>query len=101
MAKFAIGTAISGSDPTIEVTVEAAAPLAIGQHRFQLVVVDEAGNQSVPATVDVVVRDAQNPTAVLSAPSQVEFGKSFTLDGHLSTDVPPGQVVKFIWTQLT
>jgi hypothetical protein len=101
MAKFVLSTPVSGTDPTIEVTVDPATPLPVGQHRFQLVVVDESGNQSLPATVDVVVKDSQNPTAVLSAPAQVEFGQSFTLDGHLSSDVPPGKIVQFIWTQLS
>jgi hypothetical protein len=101
MAKFVVSTPISGTDPTIEVTVDIANPLAIGQHRFQLVVVDEAGNQSLPATVDVTVKDTTNPTAVLTAPTQVEFGKSFSLDGHTSSDVPPGRVVQYIWTQLS
>ncbi len=101
MAKFVVSTAISGTDPTIEVTVDPASPLPVGQHRFQLVVVDEAGNQSLPATVDVTVKDTTNPTAVLTAPAQVEFGKSFTLDGHTSSDVAPGKVVQYIWTQLS
>ena len=101
MANFVIGTPIEGTDPTIDVTVAPTAPLAIGQHRFQLVVVDDSGNKSQPATVDVVVRDTQNPTAVIQAPTQVEFGKTFTLDGHLSGDVAPGKVAKFIWTQLS
>jgi hypothetical protein len=101
MAKFVLSTPVEGTDPTIEVTVDPNTPLPIGQHKFQLVVVDESGNQSLPATVDVVVKDSQNPTAVLTAPSQVEYGKSFTLDGHTSSDVPPGKVVKFIWTLLS
>ena len=48
----------------------------------------------------VVVRDTQNPTAILKAPSQVEFGMSFLLDGRDSSDVPPGKVVKYIWTMM-
>lgn len=101
MPTFVVSTPISGPSPVIDVTVDPANPLAVGAHRFQLVVVDEAGNQSLPATVDVTVKDSTNPTAILTAPVTVEFGKSFTLDGHLSSDVAPGKVVQYIWTQLS
>ena len=98
MATFAIGTPIESADPVIEVTVDPTAPLAAGRHRFQLVVVDDAGNQSASDTVEIVVRDSTLPTAVLRVPSQVEFGSSFQLDGRASTDVAPGKVVKYIFT---
>jgi hypothetical protein len=100
MAKFAIGTPVESADPTVEVTVDPAAPLAVGRHTFQLVVVDDSGNQSLPDSVVVVVRDSQNPTAVLRVPTQVEFGTSFPLDGRASSDVPPGRVVKYIFTMI-
>ena len=100
MATFAIGTAVTTEDGTVEVTVDPTSPLASGEHVFQLVVEDDAGNQSDPATVKVVVRDSVKPTAVLVAPSTVEFGQSFTLDGRKSSDVAPGRVVKFIWTMV-
>jgi hypothetical protein len=98
MATFAIGTPVETDAPVIEVTVDPAAPLSAGRHRFQLVVVDDAGNQSAPDAVDVIVRDTTNPTAVLGVPSQVEFGGSFSLDGRRSSDVAPGRVVKYIFT---
>lgn len=98
MPAFVIGTPIESAEPLIEVTVDPAAPLAVGRHRFQLAVVDDSGNQSLPDTIDVVVRDSRNPTAVLRAPSQVEFGVSFQLDGRASSDVPPGKVVKYVFT---
>ena len=98
MPAFVIGTPIESADPLIEVTVDPAAPLPVGRHRFQLAVVDDSGNRSLPDTIDVVVRDSQNPTAVLRAPSQVEFGASFQLDGRASSDVPPGRVVKYVFT---
>jgi hypothetical protein len=98
MAKFVIGTAVETADPAVEVTVDPAAPLAAGRHRFQLVVVDDAGNQSLPDTVEVIVRDTTLPTAVIDAPAQVEFGASFRLDGRRSSDVAPGRVVRYIYT---
>ena len=98
MAAFVIGTPVESADPVIEVTVDPAAPLAVGRHRFQLAVVDDSGNVSLPDTVDVIVRDTTRPTAVLKAPSQAEFGTSFQLDGRASSDVAPGKVVKYIFT---
>jgi hypothetical protein len=100
MPKFVIGTPVESTTPSIEVTVNAQTPLPIGRHRFQLVVADDSGNQSLPDVVEVVVRDSTNPTAVIRAPSQVELGRSFNLDGRDSSDVPPGRIVKYIWTML-
>ncbi|MCA1568394.1 MAG: hypothetical protein LC803_22650 [Acidobacteria bacterium] len=100
MAKFVIGTPIETRESGVEVTVDPQSPLPIGRHRFQLVVGDDSGNLSLPDTVEIIVRDTTNPTAVIRAPAQVESGKSFTLDGRASSDVPPGRVVKFIWTML-
>lgn len=98
MATFVIGTPVETADPTIEFTVDPAAPLAPGRHRVQLVVTDDAGNDSQPDTVEFIVRDTQRPTAVLSVPSQVEFGTSFLLDGRRSSDVAPGRVVRYVFT---
>ena len=98
MPQFTIGTPIELEEPTVEDTVDPASPLSVGRHTFQLVVEDDSGNQSEPDTVEVIVKDSQAPTAVIKAPSQVEFGQSFTLDGRPSSDIPPGKVVKFTWT---
>ena len=98
MATFVIGEKVETEQPAVEVTVDPQNPLPVGKHSFQLVVMDESGNESLPATVDVIVKDGQNPTAVVTAPSQVEFGQSFLLDGRRSSDVPPGRVVRFVWT---
>ena len=92
---------VAGEEPAVEVTVDANNPLPTGQHTFQLVVVDDSGNQSTPATVQVVVRDLTAPTAVIKAPSQVPFGQTFRLDGSASSDPPPGKVVRFIWTMVS
>jgi hypothetical protein len=100
MATFKPGTAVETPDPTVEVTVTAAAPLPAGAHKFQLVVVDDSGNTSDPIVVGVIVRDTLKPTAVLIAPEQVEFGQSFLLDGRKSSDVPPGKVVRYVWTMV-
>lgn len=101
MAIFQPGTPIDTPEPTIEVTATAEQPLSIGVHRFQLVVVDEQKNPSDPMVVQVVVRDTQKPTAIIIAPEQAEFGQSFILDGRKSSDIPPGKVVRFIWTMVS
>lgn len=100
MATFVIGTPIETNEPGIEVTVDANNPLPVGRHRFQLAVADDSGNVSLPDIVEVIVRDSINPTAVLVAPPQVEFGATFKLDGRKSSDVAPGKVVKYVWTML-
>src|SRR5262245_43553069 len=98
MATFVMGIPVESDNPVVEVTIDRAAPLPIGRHRFQLVVVDDSGNQSAPDALEVIVRDTTKPTAVLSAPSQVDFGQSFSLDGRRSSDVPPGRLVRYIFT---
>jgi len=97
MATFLPGQPIATSDASIEVTVSPASPLAPGRHRFQLVVVDDSGNESVPSIAEVVVIDDKRPTAVLDAPARVSFGASFRLSGARSTDLPPGRIHEFRW----
>jgi hypothetical protein len=100
MATFTVGQEIATDDSFISVDATLDTPLPKGQHTFSLVVVDDDGLQSDPVTVEVVVRDDRKPTAVLSAPVTVPFGQSFRLDGSKSSDLPPGKVVKFVWTLL-
>ncbi|HUM01923.1 MAG TPA: hypothetical protein VL084_06530 [Thermoanaerobaculia bacterium] len=100
MAEFKPNVPIETPDSTIEVTVTPAKPLPVGRNRFQLVVVDDSGNRSDPDVVEVVVRDAQKPTAVIDAPRLVDFGKSFQLSGARSADIAPGKVVQYVWTLL-
>jgi hypothetical protein len=80
-------------------------PLAIGQHTFELTVVDDSGNESAPARVRVIVADTQAPTAVLDVRdangqpltnNRVPFGAAFRLDGSRSADIG-GQIVKYTW----
>jgi hypothetical protein len=100
MSTFVVGTPVETEESTVEVTVDPANPLTVGKHVFQLVVEDDSGNQSQPSTVEVIVKDSQAPTAVIKAPTQVEFGQTFSLDGRGSSDIPPGKVVKFTWTMV-
>jgi hypothetical protein len=101
MANFSVGTKVSTTEDSVSVDVTPAAAIPPGVHHFQLIVVDDAGNESDPATAQVVVRDSVRPTAVLGiAPSQVQPGASFKLDGTKSSDVAPGKLVQFIWTMI-
>jgi hypothetical protein len=101
MAEFRPNTPIETSDPVIEVTVNADNALPIGPVRFQLVVFDEQNNASQPAFLEVTIRDTQLPTAVLDGPREgVELGQSFSLSGQRSSDVAPGQIVRYVWTMV-
>ena len=97
MAEFKINTPISTDQPVIEVTLTPDKPLSVGTHIFELVVEDDAGNQSAPDQLRVVIRDNLKPTAVLEGPRVVDLGTSFELSGRKSTDAGGGKVVKFIW----
>ena len=99
MATFKPGVPVVTAEPTIEVTVTPDAPLPVGRHRFQLVVVDDSGNESAPSVAEVIVRDAQKPTAVLDAPRDVNSGSNFQLSGARSSDIG-GKIVKYVWTRL-
>jgi hypothetical protein len=88
--------------PQCLVEVSPNAPIPVGQHRFQLVVVDSDDNASVAATAEVLVKALDRPTARLEIrPSTVELGKSFTLIGEGSTDIPPGKLKSFHWTRIS
>jgi hypothetical protein len=98
MAEFNPGEAIETREPTIEVTLSRERPLRVGRHRFQLIVVDDSGNESEPDSVDVIVIDNERPTAVLEGPGQVPFARSFNLSGRRSTDAGSGRIVRYLWT---
>lgn len=100
MADFVPNTDVVTTDPTVEVTVNADRPLPIGRQRFQLIVVDDAGNRSAADEVVVIVADQDAPTAILRAPALVGFSRSFDLNGAASFDVGGGRIVQYVWTYL-
>lgn len=100
MAEFVINQEIRTETPRIEVTLTPNNALPLGRHTFRLVVVDDSGNVSAPDEVVVIVADQENPTAVLSAPRSVPFGRSFELDGSRSFDAGGGRVTTWVWTYL-
>jgi hypothetical protein len=96
-------------DAVLNIAVSNDNPLAIGSHTFELMVVDDSGNESLPAQVVVIVRDTARPTAVVRAadadgrPLQgntMEFGANFMLNAKGSLDQPPGQITRYVWSLL-
>ena len=78
--------------------------LPLGEHRFELMVTDNSGNQSKAAIVSVFIIDTTAPTAILrivNAEGQpvdkIPFGDTFTLDGSLSTDAGGGVIDRYVW----
>jgi len=100
MAEFVVNQDVVTDIPSVEVTITRTNALAIGRHRFRLIVVDDAGNVSQPDEVDVIVADQEAPTAVLGAPPTVALGASFPLDGRRSFDIGGGRIVTYRWTYL-
>lgn len=84
-------------DSLLTISVDEQNPLSVGVYDFQLVVTDDSGNESIPATCKIVVVDNQAPTAVIDAPDRVGFGNDFALSGERSVDIG-GQLTKFVWT---
>lgn len=96
MAEFILNKPVETTEPKVEVTADPNNPFPVGRLRFRLVVTDDAGNESAPDEVDVIIRDSERPTAVLDAPTSVNFRESFNLVGDRSTDVG-GRIVSFRW----
>ena len=86
---------------TIEQTLEVTDITVVGIHQFRLIVEDQSGNQSLPVLLDIEVNDSIIPTAVLNTVNSVDVGTSFILSGKFSSDVPPGQIVKYIWQRMS
>lgn len=108
MAQFRTNVAISQDDPLVKVEVSRRDPLPLGPNRFQLVVVDDAGNESEPFILSVLVTDQEKPTAVLQVVNSdgklleptVAFGSTFILSGAASRDTDPGTIREFRFTLL-
>jgi hypothetical protein len=82
MAKFSVGTAVTTTTPTIAVD----AGLPVGTHRFQLEVIDSAGNRSVPAVAVVTVQQVVIPVP----PVTPVPGPAIPLPGPVITPVVSG-----------
>jgi hypothetical protein len=106
MPEFKLNQEIVQKEPVVKVDVTPNTPLPLGANRFRLVVVDDAGNESEPTFLDVVVRDLERPTAVLDVVNSdlkridpvVVRGQGFILSGARSADLPPGAIVEYRFT---
>ncbi len=88
---------VETATPFFIVSVDPAAPLAVGAHTITLVVTDDAGNDSVADSVRVIVVDATSPTAVIDAAPLQPFGSDLTASGARSFDVG-GRITEYRWT---
>jgi len=108
MAEFKTNVPVVQKDPVVTVEVAGGSPFPAGPQRFRLIVVDDAGNESEPAFLDVIVRDTERPTAVIDVVNAdgkviepvVPQGSSFILSGSRSSDVEPGKVKEYRFTLL-
>lgn len=96
---LALNASFGTLEPTFLVSQPAGNPLAIGRHRFRLVVDDNSGNHSSPTEVEVIVADTFAPTAVLDAPDSIAFGAALELSGARSSDIA-GRIVQYAWTHV-
>jgi hypothetical protein len=108
MSEFKVNVPVAQADPVVKVDASRDAPIPLGANRFRLVVVDDAGNESEPAFLNVIVRDSEKPTAVLQLVDEagavidpvVSFGSSFILSADRSSDAEPGKIVEYRFTLL-
>lgn len=102
MPKLEIRDTVETSESDIKVDFSRDYPLKVWAHLFQLVVLDNDGNESHAAKVEDIVRDDTNPTSVIRAiPAEVPYGESFILSGKDSSDIPPGVIKRHRWTRVS
>jgi hypothetical protein len=103
-----VDSSVLAEEPFLEVQASATRPLPPGRHIFQLVVTDNVGNVSAPASIAVTVRDRSKPTAEIDyvrddgtrlydSSIVVPYGKPFRLTGERSSDTN-GTVRSWRWT---
>lgn len=110
MATFTPGvdTAVRADEPSLEVRIGRDNLLPVGRHQFQLIVTDDAGNESAPVSIFIVVQDSERPTAVIDfidargnrireREVSVPFGTAFQLSGEAASDIG-GQVRVWNWS---
>lgn len=99
-AELQINQAIEAAAPdaTLSITINPDQPLPVGTHVFQLEVIDDSGNRSQPAQFRITIFDDQAPTAVITGPEGVPFGREFALSGQQSRDIGGGTIETYVWT---
>ncbi|GAA4049466.1 hypothetical protein [Parerythrobacter jejuensis] len=106
MPRFIKNKPVTQVQPIVKVELGPNDQLPLGASRFELVVTDDAGNESEPASIEVVVLDAAKPTAVLDVVDgngkrvepRIRQGQGFNLSGARSSDKGDGKVVKYRFT---
>lgn len=107
MTQFVKNVPVYQGDPKDALQVTSDTPWPAGASRLQLIVVDDAGNQSDPVFVDINVKQRPPPTAVLHAvgrrgapitPPRFPFGTAFTLSGAGSSSPAQAQIVEYRFT---
>jgi hypothetical protein len=90
------GVVVETATPSLTFPADPSQPLVVGVHVVRLVVTDDSGNESAPASKSLVVRDTLAPIAVLSAPALVPFGADIDVSGEQSVDVG-GHIASYLW----
>ena len=107
MARFARNKPVEQAGPEVKVDFAPNQKLDVGANRFELVVIDDAGQESEPAPIEVIVLDDSKPTAILDVldargqpirDKRIKRGQKFTLSGKRSHDKAPGKIVKYRFT---
>lgn len=83
----------TGADGKLDVTPDTTAPLKPGKYIFSVVVTDDIGLDSAPATWPVEIRDV--PGIRLSGPKVVAFNQTISLAADVQTT---GAVKNFSWS---
>jgi hypothetical protein len=100
MPRLDINVPFETDQAVIVVEVDPANPLQRGKHKFQLEVIDDSNNVSLPAEFVIHLADQERPNAVLEGPEIVSIGKSFELRGNKSFDLGGGQIKTYRFTYL-
>lgn len=85
---------VPGPDPTLTVQPDTAGPLKPGKYVFSLVVTDDSGMTSAPATATVEVRAAPVVRGI-KAPAVVAFNATIPLAADVATT---GTITNFNWS---
>jgi hypothetical protein len=88
-----LASGVFTSSPAITIV-----PDYLGRYVAMLVVRDEAGNDSAPATAVIDISDTTAPTAVLDAPETGRAGVALALDGSRSFETGGGAIFTWRWS---
>lgn len=112
MAYFDVGQTIPSDEPFIVVDPN----LDLGEHVFELVVEDQARNQSNAVSITVTVIDTIPPEAKLETYTHddntgepgdpipdgtIQYGNRFCLNGKDSDDLGGSPIVQYYWTRIS